>query len=306
MLPAMLPRQSNLDPAAAYPKITTLRAALDAGDWPASRELLDAAEQAERSYLTAAVADVDGLEDFLRGVLRGDPGDGTAGALLGQHLVEAAWAIRTRARAGHVSREQFVAFRAGLVEAERVLVDAAARSPEDPAIWTARLVTARGLRLGLSEIRRRYGRLAEIDSHHLPGQQQMLQSLCAKWYGDAALTYEFAKEAAAAAPAGAPNPVLLAEAYIEHSEVVTDVDRVRAELREAAMRSVWHPDFRRTHGWVRTMSTFAMAFVLLDDQPAAASLFDALGGRGSRWPWEYLGDPAATIEKFRARAGGNT
>ncbi|WP_238488673.1 hypothetical protein [Actinoplanes flavus] len=302
----MLPRQSNLDPAAAYPKITDLRAALDAGDWPACRELLDASEQAERTYLITAVSDEKGLEDFLRGVLRGDPGDGTAGALLGRHLTEAAWDIRTRVRAEHVSREQFVAFRAGLAEAERVLVDAAARSPHDPAVWTARLVTARGLRLGLPEIRRRYGRLAEIDPHHLPGQQQVLQSLCTKWYGDAALTYEFAKEAAAAAPAGAPNPVLLAEAYLEHSDEVTDLDRVRAELREAAMRSVWHPDFRRTHGWVRTMSTFAMAFSLLNDQEAASSLFRALGKLGSRWPWEYLGDPAATIEKFRARAGGDT
>ncbi|MEV0896155.1 hypothetical protein [Actinoplanes sp. NPDC049802] len=301
----MLPRQLDLDPATAYPKITSLRTALDAGDWPACRELLDAADPVERTCLIDAVSDEKGLEDFLRGVLRGDPGDGTAGALLGRHLAVAAWDIRTDARAVHVSREQFAAFRAGLVEAERVLVDAAARSPHDPAIWTTRLLTARGLQLGLSEIRRRYGRLAEIDPHHLPGQQQMLQSLCAKWYGDVAQAYEFAKEAADAAPAGAPNPVLLAIAYIEHSDVVTDTDRIRAELREAAQRSVWHPDFRRTHGWVQVMSTFAMAFGVLGDHPAAASLFDALDGLGSRWPWEYLGDPATTIEKFRARAGGN-
>ena len=81
---------------------------------------------------------------------------------------------------------------------------------------TARLITARGLRLGLSEARRRYHRLAEIDPYHLPGQWQYLQQLCPKSGGDWARTHAFARETAEAAPPGSFGPVLVAEAHLEH------------------------------------------------------------------------------------------
>lgn len=308
MLPAMLPRQPVLDPAAAYPRITGLRDALDSGDWPACRAVLDAADPVERTELTMIAFAEPGLETFLRGVLDGDPGDGAAAALLGQHLIGAAWRIRTSARSEQVSPERLAAFTDGLVTAERLLVDAAARSPHDPAIWTARLITARGLRLGLSEAHRRYARLAEIDPHHLPGQWQFLQQLCPKSGGDWARAHAFARETADAAPRGSFGPVLVAEAHLEHwlesGLRYLATDQVRAELHEAARRSVWHADFRHTHGWVRVVSTFAMAFALLDDRPAADSLFTELGDLGSERPWDYLGEPGSVIVKYRKRAAG--
>lgn len=321
MLPAMLPRQPILDPAAAYPRIAGLRDALDSGDWPACREILAVAEPAERTFLTMIAFDEPGLEDFLRGVLNGDPGDGAAGALLGQHLIGTAWRIRTAAPAEQVSRERFAAFIDGLGAAERVLLDAAARSPRDPAIWTARLITARGLELGRSEARRRYHRLVGIDPHHLPGQWQLLQQLCPKSGGEWELAHAFARDVAEAAPPGSFNPALVAEAHLEHwleqhgrgaaaGRRYLAAGPVRDELYEAARRSVWHPDFRRAHGWVRVMSTFAMAFALLDDQQAAASLFTELGDLSSDRPWDYLGDPGSVIIRYRSRAlqagGGGT
>lgn len=321
MLPAMLPRPPVLDPAAAYPRITGLRDALDAGDWPACREVLGAADPSERTFLTMIAFDEPGLEDFLRGVLGGDPGDGAAAALLGQHLIGAAWRIRTTAPAAQVRGERLTAFTDGLGAAERVLLDAAARSPRDPAIWTARLITARGLELGRSEARRRYRRLAAIDPHHLPGQWQLLQQLCPKSGGDWALAHAFAHEVAGAAPPGSVNPVLVAEVHLEHwleehgrstaaGRRYLAAAPVREELHEAARRSVWHADFRREHGWVRVMSTFAMAFALLDDDRSAASLFTELGDLSSDRPWDYLGDPGSVIIKYRSRAlrsgGGGT
>lgn len=315
MLPAMLTRQPVLDPAAAYPRITGLRAALDSGDWPACREVLDAADPVERTELTMIAFAEPGLETFLRGVLDGDPGDGAAAALLGQHLIGDAWRIRTSARTEQVSPERLAAFADGLVTAERLLVDAAARSPRDPAIWTARLITARGLRLGLSEAHRRYSRLAEIDPHHLPGQWQFLQQLCPKSGGDWERAHAFARETADSAAPGSFGPVLVAEAHLEHwleehtrrpgaGRRYLAAEPVRAELHRAARRSVWHDDFRHTHGWVRVTSTFAMAFALLDDRPAADSLFTALGDLGSVRPWDYLGDPASVMVKYRKRAAG--
>ena len=173
----------------------------------------------------------------------------------------------------------------------------------------------RGLRLGRSEARRRYDRLAAIDPHHLPGQWQFLQQLCPKSGGEWPHAHTFARETAAAAPPGSFDPVLVAEAHLEHwleehgrsaaaGRRYLSAGPVRDELNEAADRSVRHPAFRRTHGWVRVTSTFAMAFALLDDRPAAAALFTALGDLGSDRPWDYLGDPGPTIVKYRKRAGG--
>ncbi|GIF41263.1 hypothetical protein BC793_115218 [Actinoplanes xinjiangensis] len=318
MLPAMPPRQPDLDPAAAYPRITGLRDALDSGDWPACRAVLDASAPVERTELTMVPFAEPGLETFLRGVLDGDPGDGAAAALLGRHLIGTAWRVPTGARAERGAPRRPAGRTDGLVTAERLLVDAAARSPRDPAIWTARLVTARGLRLGRSEAARRYRRLAEIDPHHLPAQWQYLQQLCPEPGGDWEPAHAFARETAEAAPPGSFGPVLVAEAHLEHwnrehhrqpgagRRYLAD-DRVRAGLHEAARRSVWHADFRHTHGWVRVTSTFAMAFALLDDRPAADSLFTTLGDLGSDHPWYHLGDPGAVIVKYRKRvAGGGT
>ncbi|MEU4621636.1 hypothetical protein AB0G04_16880 [Actinoplanes sp. NPDC023801] len=313
----MPPRRPVLDPAAAYPKTAGLREALDAGDWPRCREVLDAAEPVERTELTMIAFSEPGLKTFLRGVLTGDPGDGAAGALLGQHLIGAAWRTRPTARPVRAGPDRPAAFVEGLEAAERVLVDAAARSPYDPAIWTARLRTAHDLRLAPSEARRRYDRLAGIDPHHLPGQWQFLQQLCPEPGGDWEPAHTFARETAAAASPGSFHPVLVAEAHLGHwreehrrsaaaGRRYLTADPVRAELNEAADRSVRHPAFRRTHGWVRVTSTFAMAFALLDDRPAAASLFTALGDLGSDRPWDHLGDPASVIVKYRKRTGGGT
>ncbi|MEU8655492.1 tetratricopeptide repeat protein [Actinoplanes philippinensis] len=289
----MLPRQPVLDPAAAYPLITGLRDALDSGDWPACRAVLDAAGPVERTELTTMGLAEPGLATFLRGVLDGDPGDGAAAVLLARHLLGAD----------------------GPVAAERLLIDAAARSPRDPAIWTARLSTARELRLGRSEADRRYGRLAEIDPHHLPGQREHLRQLCPDPGGDWEPAHTFARAAAESAPPGSFGPVLIAEAHLEHWRAehgrsasagrrYLAADDVRAELHEAARRSVWHADFRHGHGWVRVTSTFAMVFALLDDRPAADSLFTTLGDLGSAYPWDHLGDPGSVIAKYRRRAAG--
>ncbi len=311
MLPPMPPHHPVLDPAAAYPKITQLRSVLGARDWPAVRKLLDTAEPVERDCLIQDRDENAGLEEFLRGVLREDPDDSTAGALLGQHLIHAAWEIRTDARANNVSQQQFADFHRVLREAEIALIDAAARTPEDPAIWTARLTTARGLQLGQSEARRRYDRLAEVAPHHLPAQRQLLQQFCPKWSGTWEKVHTFAREAAGAVAPGALNAVLIAEVHMEHwgdfdnhaeRAAYLRSEEVRSEVYEAARRSVWHPDFRRTHGWVSVMSTFAAVFALFDDMPAVASLFTALGDLATEWPWSYIGDAPTVISQYRARA----
>lgn len=296
----------NFDPGAAYPQVGQLRAAITAGDWTAVTAVFAGLEPAERTKLVQIGAEEPRVEALLRQALERDPDDTLAAAMLGHHLIKAAWTVRTGARAQYVSREQFATFFAILRQAEQILIDAAARNPADVSVWVARLITARGLQLGLSEVRRRYDRLAAHDPHHLPGQETMLQSLCPKWGGDWEDLRRFVRECMLAAPEGSHNAVLVVQGHLERwleldpgadQRYLTSAD-VKAEIYEAAQRSVWHPQFRRTIGWVSVRSTFAMAFSLMGDEEAAAREFVALGDFASESFWQYLGDP---VQEFRAR-----
>lgn len=306
----MLISLPKLDPAAAYPKLATLRTRLRAGDWTACRALLEAAEPVERTELIRFSAEARGIEPLLRRVTAEDAGDSAAGAMLGACLVNAGWRIRGSGRARHVSRRQFEAFHEKLREAEQVLYAAAARRPDDPALWVIRLTVARGLELGHAEARRRYDELARIDPQHLPGQIQMLQQLCPKWGGSWPAVWDFVGETAGTAPPGAHNHMLVAEA---HFETATGSGRgsprfhlsapaVQAVIREAAARSVWHPDFRRTQGWVRVLSTFAAGFSMGGDSRSAKSMFRMLGDLGSEYPWNgYAPYPTTFIWQHKLR-----
>jgi hypothetical protein len=305
------PDAVRLDPAAAYPEVKTLRARLVARDWAAVRQVLDAAgDPVARTMLIRFGADLDttntdGLEAFLREIADNDPEDSAAAAMLAYHLIGIGWEIRSSYRAKYVSREQFASFHEWLRRAEKVLFEAIGRHPADPALWVARLKSARGLSLGLAETRRRYDRLAAIDKHHLPGQEDFLQHLCPKWSGSWELLHPWCREAMLAAPPGALQGGLVADGHIEHwldlvQEGGRDTARaylrdegVHAELREAAERSLWHPDFQRNHGWVRVANYFALAFSVIGDQRAAGAVFTMLGDFGLEVPWIWLNRDAA-------------
>lgn len=301
------------DPAAAHPEVHQLRTALRTRDWTAVRAVTDHAEPALRTGLIGLGGDevgpLAGGEDFLRYVLSRDPDDSTAAAMLGNHLIKVGWDIRSGARASHVSREQFDQFHAWLRRSEQVLIDGCARNPGDPALWVPRIINVRALTLGVSEGRRRYDRLSAVAPHHLAGQIQLLQELCPKWHGSWEQAHAFARECLEAAPPGNLNAVVVAEFHLERwLDLPSGEDRayllgqgVRAELHEAAHRSVWHPAFRRTYGWVGVMSTFAMLFSVIGDEPAAASLLSALGPLATEHPWDYLGDDA--VQQIRAARG---
>jgi hypothetical protein len=300
-----------LDRAAAYPEIAGLRAALRRRDWPACRAVLDQLEQMARSDALHACAGEVGLEDFLRAVLAADVTDASAAALLGHHLIHVGWEIRSGFYAEQVSAQQFRQFHDWLRRAELVLIDAAARHPKDPAIWTARLLTARGLQLGLAEARRRLDRALAAQPHHLPAQLQFLQSACPKWDGTWELVHGFAREAMLAAPPGSPHAVLVVHAHVEHIFGADDTDvfrylandAIRAEIYEAAHRSIWHPEFRHGPGWLPALSAFAMIFTMLDDRRSAATAFAGLGNLASDYPWNQVGnDVDAQIREARAWA----
>jgi hypothetical protein len=305
----------EFDEAAVFPDVAAVRAAVVARDWDGVRRVVDAATVVGRSALLRHGAEGDGLEGFLRGVVSADPGDSAAVAMLGLHLIDVGWKIRSGARAQDVSRSQFDQFHDRLRAAEIVLLDGVARRPGDPALWVARLISARGLELGQAETRRRYDKLAAIDPHHLPGQLQFLQSLCPKWGGRWDVMQSWCRERMLAAPPGAHQARLVVEGHIErwldlHGQGPAQAaylrgDAVRAEIYEAAHRSVGHADFRREHGWVGLVSDLAFVFSMIDDRAAASSMFGLLGDLGTELPWSHLGEGAAvSIRRYRQRAGG--
>ncbi|MFC4150460.1 hypothetical protein ACFO0M_29760 [Micromonospora mangrovi] len=308
-MPAPLPA-IDFDPAAAFPEVHDMRAALTARDWPRVRQLLDSRDWAGRSLLADVADDIEGVGDFLREVLAHRPGDTVAATMLAGHLVAEGWKIRTSLHAEHVSREQFDQLHEHLRQAEQILIDVCAREPGNVLAWQERLTTARGLQLGQAEARRRYDRLARYAPHHLRAQSGLLQQLCPKWSGSWDAVFAFARERMLAAPEGAQNAVLLAEAHFERYYAF-DTDGERAayvrdpqvvqDIWTAAQRSVLHPHFRHEPGWVSTRSVFALWFGLLDQWAAAAAQFAALGHLGSEYPWNYFGG-TGMLDKFRTEA----
>lgn len=297
----------DFDLVSAYPEMGRLRTAMVTRDWAGVHAVIDAAPgPVARTMLIGFAATLRETEQFLRGVLDRDPEETLAGSLLGCRLIEAGWEVRTRAMAQYVSAEQFRVFHEYLCRAEQILIDAAARNPADVSVWCHRLTSARGLELGLSEVRRRYDRLAVHDPHHLPAQSQLLQSLCPKWGGTWEQVHAFARERMLAAPKGAGNAVLVVVGHIERA-LGDDESHLagafaRNEINEAAARSVWDPDFRHDYGWVGVRNAFAMGFSLMGDHRAAAAQFNALDRFASKDPWRYLGDPAEAFVQRRAQA----
>ena len=297
--------------ASAFPEHRWLQQAAQAHDWSAIRVFAQRFPRgADRTFVVSTVADVSGIERPLREFVAANPDDLLAATLLAAREVIIGWNIRTAARASQVSREQFRALHHHLRQAEQLLIRVTAADPAYDLAWTERLTTARGLELGQSEARRRYDRLTRHHPGHFTGQARLLQQLCPKWSGNWGAMHSFARECMLTAPAGALNAGLVAEAHLEHWMDLKGNERaeylrrpdVHQELVEAADRSVLHPAFRRSYGWVTVQGAFAAMLSLIGDLPRAAVHFRALGNLASEYPWSYLGKPADAYVRHRDAA----
>ncbi|MFJ9537006.1 hypothetical protein ACIRPX_07105 [Streptomyces sp. NPDC101225] len=297
--------------ASAFPEAAWLRKAAAVSDWAAIRQYVDGLPAGtDRSFAVRVLSDVDGIEQWLRPAVAAAPGDVLALTVLGAREVRVGWEIRTSASAKHVSREQFAGLHAHLRQAEQLLIRATALDPSYDAAWAERITTAMGLQLGQNEARRRYDRLAGHHPHHFTAQGRLLQQLCPKWSGSWEAAHGFARECMLAAPEGAMNGALVAEAHLERwldlkgqaREEYLRQDHVRAELVEAADRSALHPRFHRGYGWVTAQGCFAAVFSLMGDTARAAHCFRGLGNLASDHPWSYLGRPAESYVRHRDTA----
>jgi hypothetical protein len=309
-----IPFAFQTDLAGLWPEWGLFREALKRRDWPACRVVLDSVGLAQRTRLLQHGAEEKNLEDWLRGLIRSDTGDGALFALLGHHLTNVGWAIRTASQASRVSRRQWRGFYDWVEKAEQVLIEGVARHPSDPAVWAMRLTSGRGISLGQDEAARRYDRLCAIDEHHLPAQTDHLQQLLPKWGGDWERAHAFARDRTFAAPPGSPQAMMVPIVYLEHM-YDTDggfagparVDGALPALHEAANHSIWHPDFVAGHiESDLVLGQFAVGFRYFGDRAATARVFQQMDRRAVLEPWSYLDESVTAVAAARLWAGGGT
>ncbi|GAA1372703.1 hypothetical protein [Catellatospora chokoriensis] len=305
------PAPSSAAHAAAFPEVEDARAWCREGDWNALSALFARLRTVDDVYFMArVVGDLPEADAFLSDVAQAQPSAPLPKVLLAARAIGLAWQARTGARAENVSRSQLDRMHAHLRRGEQLLIEVTARDPADGAAWALRITNARGLELGQAEARRRYDRLAKHHPHMHGAQAQLLQQLCPKWSGSWESAFAFARACAADAPEGGLNAALIAQTHIEYWRELRGSERsgyfrrsdVAQELAAAAARSVLHPAYRPVYGWVTAHHHFAAAFSLAGDHRRARAHFDALGDLTDRYPWAYLGDPAAQFAEHRALA----
>ncbi len=287
-----------IDPALGDETRRRLIDAASARQWEPVRDLLSAADPADRSDLVWLLADAPGTQDWLADIVRQNPASTIASLAYGVRLIAWAWEARTGARADMVSRDQFELFFERLRAAEDCLQGVVRREPDQAAAWHALIVTARGLQLDLAVARRRFDRTIAAAPGHRGAYDQLLQNLCRKWYGSHEQMFEFARGSMQQAPPGSVLGALVASAHIERWLDADDAERgkyltrrdVRQEGLAAADRSVRHPDY--PSGWqgLAGRGMFAFAFVLGQEYKAAREQFRLIGDRIHRGPWHYLGN----------------
>ncbi|MFD7735315.1 hypothetical protein ACFV6F_33645 [Kitasatospora phosalacinea] len=304
----------RVDPAFGDTDLARLRAFAGVGSWPAARAILDtAADQDDLTLMVEAVADVQGAEVSVGKALAAAPDDPLLQLVQGARHVSWAWEARTRASARNVTEEQWKTFHERLESAEEHLYRAAELDPQLLGPWYFLQISGRGASLDRDAARNRFEAALRRSPGHLASHRQRLQQLCDKWQGSHEQMHAFARRAMLAAPEGSPHGELVARAHVEHwlalppqeDAAYMGQERVRAELHEAADRSVRHPDYVRGRDWAATHNEFAMAFALAGQPAAANLLFAELGGLATERPWAYWGDPAEVYQRTRLQCAGH-
>ncbi|ORT57892.1 hypothetical protein [Streptomyces sp. CB03238] len=195
---------------------------------------------------------------------------------------------------------------------------AADARPADPMPWVSLLTVARLYEggVGRAELRRWWDELRRRDPHNLEGHVQLLRYWSARWHGTHGSMYDFARDAAGAAPPGSPLPVLVQIARVEEYRYIAEAARgqgpVRGfdqhwkhELAATEVRRTWERWLGgRPPGPVRPEEveplnylTHAACYAGLRE--VYAGLFGLLETRASWVPWSYTGDPAEQFTRWR-------
>jgi hypothetical protein len=225
-----------------------------------------------------------------------------------------AWQARGSGRAAVVKPDAWPVFHERLVTADQELGRAAALDPADPTPHVIALTVARGLSLGQAEARRRFDEVHRRDPFNAAACSSMIQATSRKWGGSTGAMLDFARWASGAAPDGhsAHKAIPLAhiEVWLDQSSAQQrrqyfEQPQVRAEIREAAARSIWSPRYRGGLLAWSDRNVFAFCFSRTGDGREALEQMRLIGQRVTRFPWEYdayRGDVGAAYQRTRGKA----
>jgi hypothetical protein len=287
------------------PDAERLRFVLRKRDWDTAREILSAAGPEHRSYYVRVAAGTVGIEKWISGPIREEPGSALPLLIKAAHMVSWSWELPGAFRDTATGEE--VAIAAGhLTRADELLDEVLERSPGDADAWTYKLEASRALHLPQVERWRRFERLIAIDPTHWYGHEEMLWCLRPDWGGNTPAMFDFARTRAVACP-GTHVPTLVVLAHRAHTwnlarakkpgEADRTLDltyyesgKVMDEIWDAAQLSVWYDDYRETLLTPIVWNNFAFAFTYGDFHKPAWSLYEAMGEDWiTEHPWDDVG-----------------
>ncbi|MER6186233.1 hypothetical protein [Streptomyces sp. NPDC001652] len=288
-------------------RVLALVEAADAGDWSAVKAALAPFDLGREQAVLGQLTDVDGLEEWIVRAAEEDKDDkelrATALLISGARHVAWGWEARTSARAVDVGREQWQTFYERLRIAEEHLLEAAELRPGWVTPWRHLLTSGRGMSVDDSAQEARLAAGLRRDPLNLDIHLEWVSHLQPRWGGEPGQALEFARKAFAAAPDGHRLGCVIAMAHIEEWVESDDREclqqpRIRAELREAAERSILHHAYERRLGWQGDYNIFAMALSLAGSS-TASNVFRELEGVITEWPWTFMSDPEKAYARFR-------
>jgi hypothetical protein len=277
-------------------------------DWAALRGALTQYQGHDLSAVILRLNKTPGGVDRLLKELESATDDALALAVLGQFTVWAAWKVRTSKRAQHVSQEQFRKFHEMLRVAEEYLYTSVELDPASVAPWGALMNSGRGLQVGRDTVRRRFEAVTKRCPGHYAAHSAMLQQLCRKWSGSHELMHEFALESMRG-----PHASLLGElvpiAQFEHFAELGNGSKERgfirsaesrAQLQEAADRTIFQPGFSNPRSPYRAANVFGWAFSAAELWPQAREAFALSDGVVVNWA--NYDNPIAAYTRQRTQA----
>jgi hypothetical protein len=288
-------------------RVLALVEAAGAGDWAAVKAALAPFDLGHEQAVLGQLSVVDGVEEWILKAADEDKGDdelrATALLISGARHVSWGWEARTSARAVDVSRDQWQTFYERLRIAEEHLLEAAELRPDWVTPWRHLLTSGRGMSLDDNVQEARLAAGLRRDPLNVDIHLEWVSHLQPRWGGEPGQALEFAQKAFAAAPDGHRLGCAVAMARIEewvesdHRDCLQD-PRIRAELREAAERSILHHAYERRLGWQGDYNIFAMALALAGSS-TASNVFRELEGAYTRWPWVFMSDPQKAYARIR-------
>lgn len=289
--------------------LRTARTAALAGDWLPAAHLLGATVDPDTRFARVEVLAYAAARRgrWLENWLAAHPDDPHALVVRGHAGVVRAWEIR----GADWTPRDVDRFLDALHDAEEDITRAVESAPSDPSPLVSRLMTARGLELGVEEHEERLAALRRLAPFHRGGLSQVLQFKAAKWFGSTEEMFGFAREVSAQAPAGSAATLLVVAAHVEQYVALTSRSVALADKHmtsEATRSEIAAAEQRWLDGesgpspvdkaWAHNLLGFT--YWLTEQPERAAAHLAETKQHLAEWPWLYADDPTAVHARVQA------